>query len=624
MTRPNVINSTPVDRASPDLAGERTEKLRDLIPEVFTEGRIDFEKLRVALGELGGDPAERYSLTWAGKREAIRLLQTPSRATLLPCPEKSVNWDSTQHLFIEGDNLEVLKLLYKSYAGLVKMIYIDPPYNTGQDFIYPDNFADPLDTYLRLTGQTDEAGNLLTSNPETSGRYHSAWLSMMYPRLFVARQLLQDDGLIFVSIDDHEVHNLRLVMNEIFGEENFVAQLIWKGRQFPDSRALTGVSTDHEYILIYARSNGAALRGVERDESKFSNPDNDPRGAWMSRSILGLATKEQRPNLHYEIVDPQTGVKYSPPENTGWRYSKQRMQELIDAGCILFPPEPKGRPREKKFRSDLASEFTSFPSIIDDVFTAQGTAEIRDLFGFQAYDFPKPSELIRRLVEQGAGRDDIVLDFFAGSATTAHAVFLQNRADGGRRQCICVQLPEPTSEQSEVRRQGFNSIAQIAKERMRRIMKHLETIAAQELDFESQPQDMGFRVFKLAESHYNRWHGTEHLDADDLQEQMEMFTDPLVPGWEPINVIYEVLLKEGYSLTSRIDKIGNDGGPNVVYRVTDDDRHQNFFICLEEKIDARTPRALGLSKGDLFICRDTALDDELAANLALQCRLKTI
>jgi adenine-specific DNA-methyltransferase len=415
-------------------------------------------------------------------------------------------------------------------------------------------------------------------------------------------------------------------MNEVFGEENFIAQTIWKGRQFTDSRALTRVSTDHEYIVLYAKSAGIALRGVERDETKFSNPDNDPRGPWMSRSILGLATKEQRPNLHYDVVDPQTGRKYSPPQNTGWRYSNERMQELIDAGCILFPSDPAGRPREKKFRRDLANEYMSFPSIIDDVFTAQGTAEIREIFGFQAYDFPKPSELIRRLVEQGTDKNDIVLDFFAGSATTPHAVFLQNRSDGGDRRCIWVQLPEPIGEESEIYRQGFTSIAGVGKERIRRVIKKLKDEAkGQQALFKDRatPEDLGFRVFKLAESNYRQWGGLEERAGEKYAAEMELFTDPLLPGSKAEDVVWEVALKEGYGLCSTVEEVKGIKG-NRVWRVTDPDHGQSFLICLDDKLKETTVRALTLGKDDLFVCRDAALTDEQAANLALTCKLKTI
>ena len=614
-----------VQRTSPDLLRENIDRLKDLFPEVVTEGRVDFDKLRAILGDEADGRPERYSFTWAGKRDAIQLLQTPSRATLVPAPEESINFDSTNNVFIEGDNLEVLKLLYQSYAGRVKMIYIDPPYNTGNDFIYPDNFADPLDTYLKLTGQKDSEGNLLTSNPETSGRYHSAWLSMMYPRLFQARQMLAEDGVIMVSIADHELKNLLKIMDEVFGEENFIANLIWKSRQFPDSRATTRVSTDHEYIVVYARRADASFRGVERDEAKFSNPDNDPHGDWMSRSILGLATKEQRPNLHYAIVDPKTTHSFLPPANTGWRYSRERMQALIADGRILFPSNADGRPREKKFKADLLAGHMSFPSIIDDVFTAHGTAEVRELFGFDAFDFPKPSELLKRLVRQVTSEDDIVMDIFAGSGTTAQAMLSLNHEDGCNRRWIMVQLPEQTPQESELQRNGYATIAAIGIERIRRVIKNLGDAGAGKLGLtvRETPEDLGFKVFKLTESNYRQWEGVQVKDGETYAKTMEMFTDSLLPGWEPENVICEVAIREGYSLTFKVEKQA-DIKANEVYRVTDPDKGQTFRICLDGQLKAATVKALNLTKDDRFICRDVALTDELAANLALQCNLRTI
>ncbi|MBI5480185.1 MAG: site-specific DNA-methyltransferase, partial [Deltaproteobacteria bacterium] len=474
-----------VDRmslASADLLGDRLDALRELFPEALTEGKVDLERLRVALGGQVDEGRERYGLTWAGKAEAMRCIQVPSTGTLLPVPAESVDFDTSENVFIEGDNLEVLKLLQKSYYGKVKLIYIDPPYNTGNEFIYPDNFREGLQDYLRYSGQVDGEGIKLSTNTETDGRFHSKWLSMMWPRLFLARNLLRDDGFLCASISDHECAALRFVLNEVFGEENFVAQFVWKSRQFPDDRTLTHVSVDHEYLLVYARRNGTAFLGVGRDESKFANPDEDPRGPWMSRSLLGLATKEQRPNLHYTIEDPATGYKYDPPPETGWRYAKEKMARLIENGCVLFPKKADGRPREKKFRRDITSSLRSIPSIITDVHTSHGTKEIRELFGFQAFDFPKPTELVRTLVEQTTSDDDLILDFFAGSATTGHAVYLQNARDGLRRRFVCVQLPEPTSAGSEAEQRGFPTIGAIGRERLRLAAQTVAKGIAESLD----------------------------------------------------------------------------------------------------------------------------------------------
>ena len=608
---------------SPSPRNELVAQLRLLTPQAFTEDRVDFVKLREFLGDEVDDRPERFSFTWAGRRDAVVMLQTPTSATLVPDMDESVNFTEAQHAFIGGDNLETLKVVYRAYFGRVKMIYLDPPYNTGNDFIYPDNFADPINHYLRITGQKNGDGEYMSSAPETRGRYHSAWLSMIYPRLVMARQLLDEEGIICVSISDHEVAALTFLLNEVFGEENFIAQFIWKSRKFPDSRSTTQVSIDHEYLLAYRRSPEGLFRGSERDETKFQNPDNDPRGPWMSRSMLGLATAEQRPNLHFPITDPATDITYPPPANRGWRYSKRRMQQLIDEGCVLFPSNPDGRPREKKFKKDLQHQFMAFPTIIDDVHTSHGTEEVRGIFGFQAFDFPKPVELLRRFVEQLSSDDDIVMDFFAGSCSTAHAVMEQNRRDGGHRRYVCVQLPEPIDADSETARRGYKTISQLGLHRIRTAAKMLADDESTMLtDSNGDAANLAVRVFRLEESNIRRWTGVETKDAEAYAEQLDAFADTLVPGWTPENVMWEVALREGYALTSKIEKRELNG--QTVWRVTDPEREQSFHICLNDTLGIEAVRTLGLTREDLFVCRDTALDDTLAANLALQCRLKVL
>lgn len=605
-----------VTAQSPDLRADLYARLRDLVPEAFAEGKLDAGKLKALLGENGDAGAERYSFSWAGKRDAMSMLQVPTRATLIPDRDNSVNFDEAQHVFIEGENLEVLKVLYRSYFGRVKMIYIDPPYNTGNDFIYPDDFADPLDHYLRITGQKNGNGDYTTSQVDRNGRIHSAWLSMMYPRLALARQFLSDDGVVCVSISDHELPNLRLLLDQIFGEESFVAQFIWKSRKFPDSRSTMQVSVDHEYIVAYRRSAEAQFRGVERDETKYANPDNDSRGAWMSRSMLGLATAEQRPNLHFKITDPNTKVDYWPPAETGWRYNPARMEKLIKAGCVLFPAKADGRPREKKFMADLENEFMAIPTIIDDVYTSDGTEEIRKIFGFQAFDFPKPSELLRRFVEQLSGDGDVILDFFAGSCPTAHAVMEQNHRDGRQRRYVCVQLPEKLPAESESAKRGFPNIAEVGKFRIKETAKGY-------LENNGNGGTASVRMFRLSLSSFRNWTGVADKDADKLASQIEAFSESFVPGWKPENVIWETALREGYSLTTRIEKIPDTGKQNF-WRVTDPEREQSFVICLDDTLTLDAVRALKLGKDALFVCRDAALDDTLSANLALQCRLKVL
>jgi adenine-specific DNA-methyltransferase len=457
------------DGLSPDIAAAEREKLRAVFPQCFVDGKPDERKLPELLGifdALDENDREKYEFRRKGKQEAFMLAGKRSAGTLRPVPEDSVDWENTRNIYIEGDNLEVLKLLQTSYYRKVKMIYIDPPYNTGNDFVYADDFADPLARYREITRQTTK------SNPESMGRFHTNRLNMMLPRLRLAANLLRDDGVIFISIDDGEVHNLRKLCDEIFGEENHLGTFIWKRRQMVDSRTKTGISEDHEYLLCYSKF-GGKIRGKSPDMSKYSNPDNDPNGDWMSADMIGLATASQRPNLHYDLTNPATGITYSCPP-IGWRYEKSRMQELVSNGEVIFPKEVTGRPRRKKYVKDLTGDFAGFSTIPDTVFNTRATRELRTLFDENEYfDFPKPVDLIKLFVEQGATptEDDeppIVLDFFSGSATTAHAVMQLNAEDGGNRRFILVQLPEICDEKSEAAKAGYVNICEIGKERIRR------------------------------------------------------------------------------------------------------------------------------------------------------------
>lgn len=485
---------------------KQLDELKELLPEVFTEGQIDWEKLRAALGKNINLNNERYVLNWAGKSDAFRVLQTPTSSTLIPDKDESINFKETENLFIEGENLEVLKALQKSYFRSIKMIYIDPPYNTGNDsFIYPDKFSEKKEEYQKRIGDKDEEGymtreGLYRKNSKENGQYHSNWLNMMYPRLYLAKNLLTEDGLIFISIDDNEVHNLRLLMNEIYGEENFIAQFVWKSRQNKDNRNVTGASIDHEYILCY----GHKLRGSERNLEQYKNPDNDPRGKWTSANMVGILPEHQRPNCHYNLVNPKTGIDYGKPR-MGWRYDPKTMQKLIDEDRIIWPERPSGRPRRKVFVDDLKDEYTGYSSIVGaDIYTKDGTKEIDDIFGFRAFDFPKPSSLLRELLVQGLDDDGIVLDFFAGSAPIAQAVIDLNNSDGIKRNYICVQIPEPTNKKSEAYKKGYKTVADIGKERIRRLITKAKKDLNSKLDFGDNNQDLGFKVFKLAESGFKQ------------------------------------------------------------------------------------------------------------------------
>ncbi|MBI4701315.1 MAG: site-specific DNA-methyltransferase [Deltaproteobacteria bacterium] len=614
------LAATDPETRSPDVVADNVEQLRALFPEAFAEGKIDFEVLKQLLGGAVDERDEKYGLSWHGKRRARQLALTPSTGTLRPCPEESLDWDTTQNLMIEGDNLEVLKLLQKSYAGRVKLIYIDPPYNTGKDFVYPDDFQDSIKNYLELTGQV-EGGRKISSNTEASGRFHTDWLNMMYPRLRACRQLLSQDGALFVSCDDSENANLRLALDDVFGPENFIAQFVWRSRQFTDARAVTNVSTDHEYLICYARDSGFSVRGVERDESKFSNPDDDPRGPWMSRSLLGLATRDQRPNLHYDIVEPETGRRFPPNPSTGWRYAPEKMQSLISDGCILFPAKDDGRPREKKFRKDMSSEFIAFRSIVEGTYTADGTQEIRTLFGAEVFSFPKPVEFVRKVVEQVASARDIVMDFFAGSGTTGQAVFAQNTMDGGDRRYVLVQLPEPLDPENRDQKVASDfcdtlgkprNIAELTKERLRRAAKKIK---------DENPMfggDLGFRVFKLASSNIRAW----EPDRENLPQTLLDSVEHLKTDRTEADILYELLLKLGLDLCVPIAKRTIAG--KEVHAVGGG----VLMACLATKIarEEVEPLALGIAQwrqalapaGDTTcVFRDGAFADDVAkTNLA--------
>ena len=608
----------PVTKQTSSITEEQLADLRALMPQVFTEGKIDFEKLHASLGDFGDERPERYSFSWSGKRDAIRILQTPSRATLIPARKESVDFDKTQNIFIEGDNLEVLKLLYKPYFGQVKMIYIDPPYNTGNDFVYPDNFADPLDTYLILTGQKDSEGNLLTSNAETSGRYHSAWLSMMYPRLFLARQLLREDGVIFVSIDDNEVDNLRLVMNEVFGEENRIENFIWKKSYGGGAKEKYAV-TQHEYILFYAKSLESIdelwLPANEEAEKRYYKYS-DKRGPYRIKPLEATKSMDSRPNLVFPILHPD-GSKVLPKRQ--WWWSKERVLKALDADELVFTGSGKNAIVSYKqylFDDDGKKRGAKPFSIIDGIYTQHGSDDLRKLFqDALVMQFPKPADLIKRLLNTGFqnDKDGIVLDFFAGSSTTAQAVLELNREDGGDRKFILVQLPEPTENKE------FPTIAEIGKERIRRVIQKMKREREGQLKLDK-PEDLGFRVFKLRESNYKQWDESEQKDPKAYAKQMEMLADPLVNGWKEEDVLYEVALKEGYGLNVIVKDIEVKG----IQKVSDPDKEQGFYLCLADKVKLKDLKSLNLKKDDLFICRDIALDDETAANLSLQCRLKTI
>ena len=614
-----------VEQFCSSMVRDRIDQLKKLFPECLAEGEMDFEKLREVLGEAVEEGPERYNFTWAGKRDAIRMLQAPSPSTLIPSREESVNFDATQNLFIEGDNLEVLKLLYKPYFGRIKVIYIDPPYNTGKEFVYPDNYKSSITPYLRLTEQGDEYGNLLTSNPETSGRYHSAWLSMMYPRLFTARQLLRDDGLIFVSIDDHEVHNLRLIMNEVFGEENFVSTIIWQ-KKFTRSNDARWFSNNHDYILVFARNKEQLdLTLPSRTDAQlamYSNPDNDPKGDW-STSPLHAKSGKNGENQPFEYRF-KNGVVWSPPPGTFPRHSRETLAELESNNEIWFGKTGKATPRKKIYLSEVKPGVTPVTIWLNDEVgnTSDANNELKVLLGSGIFDNPKPTDLIKRVVKLSTSpsEGDIVLDFFAGSCTTADAVLDLNQETGGNRRFICVQLPEPLSPPKKSKNGTLlSTVSDIGKERIRCVIDRIQC----PIEFPEEYNQFGFKVFKLSESNYRCWGDSTEKNFNSYIEEMALFNDPLVNNWRVEEVIYEIAIKEGYSLNCHVELLQNIS-TNRVYAVTDFEKGQAFKICLDDTIEPTLYKELKLDVEDLFICRDVSLNDEMAANLELQCRLKTI
>jgi adenine-specific DNA-methyltransferase len=670
----------PALKESQSVQDERLSRLRELFPEIFTEGnKIDFDKTREALGESIENGPERYSFTWAGKRDSIRLLQIPTAATLIPLRDESINFDTTENIFIEGDNLEVLKLLQKSYFGRIRMIYIDPPYNTGNDFIYPDNFADPLDYYLRLTGQKDGDGNLLTSNPETSGRFHSAWLSLMCPRLFLARQLLREDGVILVSIDDHEVYNLRLLMNELFGEENFVAQLVWEKGRKNDAKLF---SVGHEYILVFARSlsilkergtvwrepkpgaieiwnkyqklrrkHGDADATIEAALQEWYKalPDNHPSkklsrykhidkwGPWRDRDISWPGGGGPTYDVPHQVTKQNCKV----PER-GWVFPTwEKMKQQIELDLVVFREDHTEPPFRKAHLKPIPEELDeNAEALFGENDTEEQDSDIglqvmpsclykqsqvsvkylRTLMDGKIFDNPKDHEILGRLFRYIAGDDGeaIVLDFFAGSSSAAEGILSINRVYGTNLKFVMVQLPEPTPEKSLARKNGFNTIAEIGKERIRRVIRKMKK--GQQT---TKPEDLGFRVFKLAESNFLPWPGIKEQTASEFLKQMDGFVDPLKKGWNEENIITEVALREGFALNFRKERVGSIQS-NTVFKITDPDKDQYFFICLDKSVTLEALDPLNLSDNTVLFVRDIALTDETAANLALQCRLRTI
>ena len=610
---------------SPDIVAENIEQLQTLFPEAVTEGKVDFELLKQLLGDEVDERDEKYGLNWHGKRRARQIALTPSTGTLRPCPEDSVDWDTTQNLMIEGDNLEVLKLLQKSYAGKVKLIYIDPPYNTGKDFVYPDNFQDNIRNYLELTGQTDGENRKLSSNTEASGRFHTDWLNMMYPRLKLARNLLREDGLICISIDDQEVANLRLLCDQIFGSENRVEEVVWKNKY--GSGALTkGFANVHEYLIVYSRSPisniAAPLNDEQRKAYKLRDLKFCVRGGYITQP-LATTSKDDRPNLRYPIT--HEGVEIWPEKQ--WIWKKSRFETACrNDEIVINERNGKHSIRVKQYlRDENGVERLGKPlSLLNGPFNQEGTKEIRELFGVPVFDFPKPSALIRyifSLVINNEPQDDgLYLDFFAGSCSSAHAVLALNASDGGKRRFIMVQLPEPCPPNSQAFRVGLATIAEVGKARIRCLRNQILEQQKAERDNllplgieNTEAGDLGFRVFKLASSNIRAW----EPNRDDLPKTLEESVEHLKTDRSEQDILFELMLKLGLDLTVPIEQKAISG--KAVHSIG----AGTLLVCLAEQIAAAEvePLALGMvgwhkelePVGETnVVFRDSAFADDVA------------
>jgi len=544
-----------------DITKENIEKLKELFPETATDGKIDFEKLKEILGEEIEKENERYNFTWNGKSRALRISQSPSTGTLRPCKEESKDWDTTQNLYIEGDNLEVLKLLQKSYHGKIKMIYIDPPYNTGNDFVYNDDFKDNIENYKRITGQVDSEGNKLSTNSETSGRYHTDWLNMMYPRLRLARNLLSEDGVIFISIDDNEVHNLRKVCDEIFGSDSFIACFSWRRT---DNQSNIGiVAKVKEYICCYCKVKDEArlekLPLTEKAINEYRYSDNI--GTFRRKILLD----KTRGRHSYEIKTKNGNTLYGP-----WMIKQDEFEQLDYEGGIYWTSSGDEQPYGKIYLHESKGQIPSDFLGIEFGTNQRGSRELEDIFGKRMFDFPKPTSLIKMLCTIGSIEGSIILDFFSGSATTANAVMQLNAEDGGNRKFIMVQLPEVVADGSEAKNAGYDTIADIGKERIRRSGDKIK----EEKGLEAQNLDIGFKVLKLDSSNIKKW----DPDYENIEESLLSMQSNFVEGRSEMDVVYEIMLKYGLDLTYPVDKFEVSG--KNIYSVA----FGMLVICLDDDI----------------------------------------
>ena len=632
---------------TPNLADENYAKLATLFPNAVTEAidpetgevvrAIDKDVLMQEINtHVVEGREERYQFTWPDKRKAVLAANAPISAALRPVRADSVGkdgtpggWDS-ENLYIEGDNLDVLKLLRETYLGKVKMIYIDPPYNTGNDFVYEDDFAEDTDSYMARSGQYDEQGNRLTQNTESNGRFHTDWLNMMYPRLRVAKDLLAEDGIIFISIDDHEQDNIRKICDEIFGAVNFVGQFVWQRRTSPDMRKL--ISTAHDYIITYVRDLNHLTEAInkvtlnEKDMANYTNPDNDPKGPWTSSDFTAQG---YRPNQMYEIITPG-GARYTPPEGKCWKNVESEFLKQCAEGRMWFGKDGMGIPRRKTYLSEREGKnvWTWWPNS-EVGHSQEATQEVKSLFGDHAYfNYPKPVRLLKKLIQIGSHEGSIILDFFSGSATTAHAAMQQNIVDNGSRKFIMIQLPEACDEKSEAYKAGYQNICEIGKERIRRAGRKIKEACEpkplmsvycfdpndpnygkkqSEVTSEGKPcPDIGFRVLRLDSSNMQ---DVYYNPAALTQSMLDMTTDNIKPDRTPEDLLFQVMLELGVPLSSEIAETTIDG--HKVFDVAD-----GFLLaCFDAGVTTETVTAIAKRQPYYAVFRDSSLQsDSVAAN----------
>jgi adenine specific DNA methylase Mod len=623
-----IDNQNIIEGTSKDIVKDLVQKLNKLIPGAFSENKINVEQLKEILGETVNTDSERYQLSWAGKAEAYKVLQTPSTATLFPKPDESVNWDAAKNILIEGENLEVLKVLQKTYYGKIKVVCIDPPYNTGSDsFIYPDKFSESKEEYLKRIGEKDEEGLMMKEgffrpNRKENGQFHSNWLSMMLPRLFLARNLLKEDGLIFVHIDDNEITNLRLLMNEVFGEENYVQEIIWQ-RHAGGGNDSKYFAIDHEYILCYAKNLSAIdrlrLPLNEKDIAEYKLKDKyfETLGPYKTKSFLRMRPDDPRPGLQYKIKCPDKSVIFDE-----WKWEESSFLEALKEDKVILRKDDKGKwtvEYKLYLNGGDGEEKQKVPRslFLNEARNSQGKQTLTKVLGkANIFNNPKPVELLKTLINLGSTEDsdDIILDFFGGSGSTGQAVLELNEDTKGNRKFILVQLPEETEENSEARKAGFKKISEITRTRITNVLTEIAKIHKSKLEFEKK-QIQGFRFFVLGASNFKIWRGDIIESEKDLISQVELFKTPQKENVKEYNILWELMIKNGIPLETPIKEKTID--ESTVYYF----EKQKYCFCLSQ-ITKNVVTEIIKMKPNQLICLDSSFNNDDCSKTNIQLKLQ--